>query len=253
MSTLVGFTYGLGALDPAFSYGGGSGGASNPFAAFGDLREHFTLIDAEGLTDLQPIASITGTIDTVEQATASARPLWVETPGSMRFDGVDDFLQAAAPNVDYDFIHGEPGVQAYTFKYPTAIWIGTRRIFSTTSAGTTPGSFIIFTSSTGGIAGIAGAGYPIRCVFTTGIADTDWHTLIFEHDATIGTVYIDGVSAGTFATRAPYDANTADEFTVGASPIPNQFWDGEIGDMVYYAGGVTSIADLHTLLMERVT
>lgn len=222
-------------------------------ASLGDVLEHFTLIGVSGLTDSQTISSVAGLLDDVEQSTVSLRPLYDAASESMVFDGIDDYLITAAANTDYNPMHAEAGVVGCAFKYGAAL--GTNeRLWSTASGSTTPGTYLILTTNgTGFLFGLAGAGYPIRLTGSTGISDTDWHTLICTHDGSNAEVYIDGVSAGSQAFRAAYDTgDCVDAFTLGAKPTGGDTFTGSISDLIFYTGSV-DVAALHAELLSRVS
>ena len=229
------------------------GAADDPLAGLGTVLEHFTLIGVDGLTDQQAISSITGTLDDVEQGTASMQPLYEADDQSIKFDGVDDYLQTAGANTAYNPAHAEAGVVGVAFKYGASLKTN-ERLWSTANGSTTPGTYLILTTNGSGfLFGLAGAGYPIRLTGSTGIADTAWHTLICTHDGATAEVYIDGVSAGSQAFRAPYDTgDCVDPFTIGAKPTGGDPFTGEISDLIFYTGSV-DVAALHAELIGRVS
>lgn len=225
---------------------------ADPFAALGAVFERFTLIDAEGLTDGQAVPSVTGLLDTVRQTVASQQPLYEDPPGSLLFDGVDDYLQTATKNTAYNPIHSQAGVIGVSFRYAAYPFSGAERLWSTAAGASNPGTYLILLGSSSYLFGIAGSGYPIRINVASGITDTAWHTLIAEHDGTDATVYIDGVLSSTQAFRAVYDTGDCEELTLGATPNGSDNFTGQIGDWIAYTGAVDAAA-LHSLLIGRVS
>ena len=225
-------------------------GAEDPFGELGSVLEHFTLVGAQGLGDQQPIASLTGERGTVlNQPVASFQPLHED--GAQVYDGIDDRLDAG----DIDAMRAL-GAQActigFSFRYAAASWSTTRRIFSTAAGASTPGTYLIFTGSSSFLFGISGAGYPIRLTGTTGLADTAWHRCVIQHDGATAELWIDGVSRGSQAFRAPYDPGDPEPFTLGASTAGNFCWDGKVLDFIAYTGADVDVAALDAVLAGRL-